>query len=299
MGTSSTRGGAGVSPLRVFVVVLLAAFIVEGAIMLVLPHVRTWPAGSVWDSVVDASVLTMVFAPALWYMAVRPLRELSKGRGELLARLYEVQEDERAKLARDLHDELGQHLTALLVGLRAMERGAGTDQAREHARSLAKVAGASLDEVRRLVRGLRPAVLEDFGLPAAVERLCEEFQAAHGVRVELSQDVRADRRYAPEIEATAYRLVQESLTNVARHAGASRVEVSMREDGGVLVLAVRDNGKGIDGAALSESVKGRSLGLRSMRERAELLGGSFAIGHAGESGTTVEARLPARSMDAT
>ncbi|CAG0951829.1 two-component system, NarL family, sensor histidine kinase NreB [Phycisphaerales bacterium] len=282
-----------VSPLRVFGFVLLLAFLAEGLIMLVLPRISLWPRGSVGESAADAALLSLMLAPGLWFVAVRPLRNVFRDRGELLERVFEAQEDERRRLARDLHDELGQHLTAILVGLRAMEQAAESESTRGRATVLLRLTSTSLNEVRRLARGLRPGALEDFGLSEAVERLCEEFQATHHVSLTLNMKLRPDRRFSPATEIAVYRLLQESLTNIARHAEAARVQVSLSEIEGAIRLVVRDDGKGFDNSRLADAGRNpATFGLRSMQERAELLRGSLRVVSEPGKGTFVEGVLP-------
>ena len=161
------------SPWRVLVLVLLLVFGVEGAIMLALPCLpRVWreplPA-----SLLDAGLLTLVVAPAVWALAVAPLRQLVESRGHLLRRLFASQEQERARIARDLHDGVGQQLTALRLGLRNVEEAEDLPVARERAHALRELAANAHDDVRRLAQGLGPGVLQDLGLVAALERLCE------------------------------------------------------------------------------------------------------------------------------
>lgn len=296
MPTRRLRSARPISPWRVFALSLLVAFVIEGIIMLVLPRVRRWPEGSPWDSVIDATALALAFAPTLWFLAVRPLRNLSRDRGEMLGRIMAAQDEERRRFARDLHDALGQHLTALRMGLLAAERGAGDEESRRRAADLGRLAADSLDEVRRLARGLAPPVLEDFGLSVAIRRLCEDFRSAHGVEVTLTDEWPDGARLDPAVEATAYRLVQESLTNVARHAAASRVAVTLRAEPDRLRLTIRDDGRGFDPG--EQRTPGQGLGLRSIQERAAWAGGEARISSTPGRGTIVEVWLPARPTDA-
>jgi len=281
------------SPTRVFALVLLVVFAVEGAIMLLLPRFPLAWHGTVADSLLDASLLALVTAPALWLLVVLPLRRLFEARGRLLRRLFESQEQERAHIARDLHDGLGQDLTALMVGLRTIEGVGDLETVRTRVRELRELAGAAHGEVRRLARGLRPVVLEELGLVSALERLGEDFQRTHQVKVTLKSDALPPGRLQPEAEAALYRIVQEGLSNVARHARASEVEIRLRQEDGSLRLVLRDDGQGFDAGALA-ALKARegSFGLASIRERALMLGGDCAVrGRPGE-GTTIEIRIP-------
>lgn len=278
------------SPVRIFALVLLLVFIFEGAIMLLLPG-----AGSAWrdraaGALVDALALTLLLAPALWLLSVRPLRSLFEARGRLLRRLFESQEDERARVARDLHDGIGQHLTALLVGLRTIEQSDDLATARTRARDLRAFGARAHEELRAIARGLRPIALQELGLVHALERLCEDFGRAHGIPVTLHCDTVPARRVDPGAETALYRIAQETLANVARHAAAGRVEVRLARRPDAIVLSVCDDGRGLDG---DPNGRKEGFGLGSIRERAKLLGGELIVTSGRGAGTTVEVRLPA------
>lgn len=276
-----------VSPWRVFWVSLLVAFGAEGGIMLVLRRVSPFPPGSLGESMTDAAILSLIFGPVLWVVAVRPLREVSRERGELLNRLITAQDEERARLARDMHDQLGQDLTALALGLRALELERSPEQARVRAGELASFAAKSLDEVRRIARGLHPAVLEDFGLAVAVWRLCEDYPGPGGAEAVVTLGEK--ERFERNVEAAVYRLVQEGLTNCAKHAGPGvRARVTLRAEEGGLRVEVSDDGPGFS----PEAAQG--LGLRSVQERVQLAHGDLTIRYGGsEGGTMMSAWLPA------
>jgi PAS domain S-box-containing protein len=206
----------------------------------------------------------------------------------LNARLQSVREEERARLARELHDELGQALTAIRLDLAALKTTPGRDRQWQGIDAISGLIDATMHSVRRISTELRPGILDDLGLADAVEWAAEEFQARTGVQCLVS--------VAPpdlEIEtgegATAlFRIVQETLTNVARHAGATQVRIGLSEDSGFVSLQVLDNGRGIAEDQLSAT---GSLGILGMRERSLLLGGEFFIGNTG-SGTAVRVRIP-------
>lgn len=283
------------SPIRVFGLVLLLVFSIEWMIMLCLPHVpRSW-RGPIADSLLDASTLTLLTAPAIWFLAVLPLRRLFEARGSLLRRLFASQEQERARLARDLHDSVGQHLTALLVGLRTIEEADDLQTATTRARDLREFTHVAHDDVRRLARGIGPVLLEELGLVAAIERLCSDFQLAHSVTATLHCDVATFRRIETEAETALYRILQEALTNVAQHAHASAVDVSLVESETSMTLSISDDGRGVqrDDAGFVVQQRG-GIGLGSMRERALMLGGEFAMRSGRGNGTTIEVRVPVR-----
>jgi len=217
-------------------------------------------------------------------------RELQRSLEELhalTARLQNVREEERARLARELHDQLGQSLTAIRIDLAALKTTAARDQQLHRVDAILGLVDETIRSVRRIATELRPGVLDDLGLVAAVEWAAEEFQARTGIRCQVR--LPEANPAIDAVRATAlFRIFQETLTNIARHAGATQVTIGLSQEGGHLSLEVRDNGRGIGEEQLSAS---SSLGILGMRERALLLGGEFFIGNPG-SGTTVRVRIP-------
>jgi signal transduction histidine kinase len=200
-----------------------------------------------------------------------------------LRRVVAGQEVERRRLARELHDETGQALTSILLGLRALEdanTGIDVDQLRE-------LVVATLQDVRRLAVQLRPKALDDFGLVAALERLAQTFSESSGIRVELVARIGEDR-LPTEVETTVYRLVQEALTNVVKHAEASAVSILLVRRDGIVTAVVEDDGSGFD----PEAARADSLGLEGMRERVALHDGRLTLESAPGSGTTLRVEVP-------
>jgi PAS domain S-box-containing protein len=209
---------------------------------------------------------------------------------ELMKRLISAEDDERRRIARELHDETGQSLTALLVGLRAIEDQATSEVVKTAAQRLRAVAAATVDNVGRLARGLHPSLLDDLGLAAAVRRHVSDFTKSFGVTVDLRLAAIASRRLTPLMQTTLYRILQEALTNVARHARVGAAEVEFKYHGAMLQLVVRDKGVGFDpDAVLTDTI---GLGLHGMKERVALLGGSVEINSAPGRGTSIRARIP-------
>jgi len=213
----------------------------------------------------------------------RQLRELS-------ARLQNVREEERARVAREIHDELGQALTAIKIDLASLLRAPRTDQQEElqKVESILRMVDQTILSVRRIATELRPGILDDLGLVAAVEWAAEEFEARTGTkcRLDLPED---DIVIDPERTTAIFRIFQETLTNITRHAEATEVDVRLAREDGNIVLEVRDNGRGIGEEELST---GRSLGILGMRERALLLGGELTISGTPGKGTIVKLRIP-------
>jgi signal transduction histidine kinase len=208
----------------------------------------------------------------------------------LAARLQSIREEERRRVAREIHDELGQFLTCIKLESIALlrELPAGAEQPSSRAQSILRLVDETIEMVRRISAELRPGPL-DLGLVAGIEWAAEEFENRTGTKCRLH--LPQDDAIVNEERATAlFRILQEALTNVARHANATQVDVRLAEDHGCLILEVHDNGKGIDN---NEQVSGRgSLGILGMRERALLLGGELAVSGAPGQGTTVRVRIP-------
>lgn len=208
----------------------------------------------------------------------------------LMQRLISAEDEERRRIARELHDETGQALTALLVGLRTIEEQAITTDVQSAARRLRGVAAQTVDNVGRLARGLHPSVLDDLGLAAAARRHVSDFAESFGVALDLRLESIVSHPLPPLAAATTYRILQEALTNVARHARARVVGVQLTLAGTMLELVVRDDGVGFDAGAAFDTASG--LGLHGMQERAALLGGSVEIESRPGHGTAVRARVP-------
>jgi signal transduction histidine kinase len=200
-----------------------------------------------------------------------------------LRRVVAGQEVERRRLARELHDETGQALTSILLGLRALED-ANADVSVEDLRELVVT---TLQDVRRLAVQLRPKALDDFGLVPAVERLAQTFSESSGIRVQLEART-GDARLPAEVETTVYRIVQEALTNVVKHAEANEVSILLVRRDGMLTTVVEDDGAGFD----PEGVRFDSLGLEGMRERVALHDGRLTLESAPGSGTTLRIEVP-------
>jgi signal transduction histidine kinase len=213
--------------------------------------------------------------------------ELSERVGRQAVRaLLEGQELERRRLARELHDETGQALASILLGLKPLEQQVGEEPLR-HVRELV---GAALDDVRRLTVELRPPALDDFGLGPALERLVSLVRARSGIDVHL--EVTAPASGLPhELETALYRIVQEALTNIVKHAEARSVSVVVTSAGATVRAVVEDDGVGFR----IEQVRPDALGLVGMRERATLLGGRFEVHSAPGEGATVAVEFPVGS----
>jgi two-component system, NarL family, sensor histidine kinase DevS len=206
---------------------------------------------------------------------------------DALRRVVEGQELERRRLARELHDETGQALTSILLGLKRVEEAKTPADARAAAAGLREQVVETLQDVRRLAVELRPSALDDFGLVPALERLAEAFGEQSGIAVDIEAN-RDSARLPGEVETALYRIVQEALTNVAKHAEATRVSVVVTRRGNVVTAVIEDDGQGFGAGGGS----GEGLGLVGMKERVGLLGGRLAIESTEGAGTTVVAEVP-------
>lgn len=229
----------------------------------------------------------------------------SEARDALLRRLTEAQEVERTRLSRELHDQMGQHVVALMLGLRALEtRLAGRPEA-DPIGPLFKIADDIGQEAHRLASNLRPTSLDDLGLHAALANLTREWSLRAGIQAECHFTPTADSRLPRELETTLYRCVQEALNNVARHACASRASVVVTADAAFASLIVEDDGRGFDVNGVLEGGPGNGrLGLLGLRERIELVQGRLEIESSPGAGTSLFVRVPipagaARSTDGT
>ena len=216
----------------------------------------------------------------------RMLDRLESERQESARRVLAAQESERIGIARDLHDEVGQVLTGVLLQLDSIASSA--PEHREEIDEAKQAVRHALDEIRRISRELRPEMLEELGLVSALTELTTTFGRVSGVRVERTFDQELPS-LAPETELAIYRIAQEGLTNVARHSRAERVAISLAGGPDSVVLRVVDDGHGFEGG-LPPKEHG---GLRSMRERALLVGGALAIKQAPPGGLEVRLEVPA------
>jgi signal transduction histidine kinase len=220
------------------------------------------------------------------------LRQRERARAQLLRKVISAQEEERKRIARELHDESCQTLSLLAMRLDELQGQLADAPAAAALGAARALALRTLDEVHRLIFDLRPALLDDLGLAAALRWLVGRHLEPAGVAVRLETSPVA-ARLSPESETAVFRAVQEALTNVARHAHATSVLVQMGEDKGELVIEIEDDGRGFDPASVEAlAPSGRGLGLLGLRERMELLGGSARVESAPGEGTRVVLRAP-------
>ncbi len=210
-------------------------------------------------------------------------------RRQLLDGVITAQEEERRRIARELHDSTSQSLTSLMVGLHNVDAASNQPGVHEQIKELREIASTVLDDVHNLALQLRPPVLDDIGLHAALERLAGEWQARYHIQADIFVHT-GSQRLPENMETAIYRIVQEALTNIARHACARSVSILVEKRPGEIVTVVEDDGIGFDAEQVSKT---RGLGLVGVRERAELLGGSLSIETHPGRGTSLFIRIPA------
>jgi PAS domain S-box-containing protein len=217
------------------------------------------------------------------------IKQAEATRQLLLEHMLSAQEEERRRIARELHDEAGQLLTSLLVGLRTLGDSQNLPDVKAQGHRLRKIAAQTIDEVGRLARGLHPTVLDDHGLGVALSRYVSEYIRTHNITVDLRLNELDSNSLSSAVQIGLYRIVQEALTNVARHSRAKAVSIKFARLATALEVVIADDGCGFDAQAVA--VSSHRLGIQSMRERAAMLGGtvSFASRH---KGTKILVRVP-------
>ncbi|MDX6636858.1 MAG: hypothetical protein QOJ01_369, partial [Solirubrobacterales bacterium] len=232
----------------------------------------------------DDQRLTETFASRA-AVAVDQSRRVAR---DALRRVVEAQELERKRLARELHDQTGQELISVLLGLKAVEDAADPEGRTKALKTVREQVIETLRDVRRLAVELRPKALDDFGLVPALERLAQTFVDQTGLKLEIEAQL-GQGRLASEVETALYRMVQEALTNIATHARARSVSILLRRAKGAITAVIEDDGRGFDAGAA-----GDGTGLDGMRERLALIGGTLKIESRLGGGTTLVAVVPRR-----
>ncbi len=212
----------------------------------------------------------------------------------LLKRELSAQEEERRRIARELHDEAGQLLTALLVGLRTLEDARKLTDVKVQGQRLREITAQAIDEVGRLARGLHPTVLDDHGLGVALSRYVTEYTKTHNIAVDLTLGELDSSNLPSAVQIALYRILQEALTNVARHSGAKAVSIRFSRLATALEVAVIDDGCGFDAKAVA--ISSHRLGIQSMRERAAMLGGTVSF-ISERKGTKILVQVPLANQD--
>lgn len=219
------------------------------------------------------------------------LRESHEQLRALSIYLQYVREEERTRIAREVHDELGQALTSLKLDLAWLlgRQPPGQRPLHDKIKAMSRHIDTTIHTVRRIATELRPGILDDLGLVAALEWQANDFQGRTGIACDVASTLRDDAPLDADLNTAFFRIFQETLTNIMRHAGATRVVVRSHEEQGNVFLVVTDNGRGITAAEIHDT---RSIGLVGMCERAALLGGEVTFRSEPGQGTTVTVRIP-------
>lgn len=222
------------------------------------------------------------------------LRDKTRMRAMLLNQLVGVQEKERRRISRELHDETSQSLTAVLLGLRALATSLEDKAQQAKVLEMRDIVSEALSSVHYMAVRLRPILLDELGLSAAIAKYIETYQKRYGIKVSFaSKNMKEGERFFPEVEISLYRIIQEALSNIVKHADAHTVTIRLTYEEEALSLMIQDDGKGFDPDILDEyQVANNSLGIAGMQERAELLGGTFDITSAWKEGTRIIVRVP-------
>lgn len=220
-------------------------------------------------------------------------KQAEESRTRLLKRVMSAQEEERRRIARELHDETGQALTSLLVGLRLIDDMRTLKTAKAQAHRLRHSTAQILDNLGRLARGLHPSILDDLGLVGALTHYATDYAQSHGIAVNVHTQGLDSSRWPALVATALYRIVQEALTNIAKHAAAKTVSIILERRPSEVQMTVTDDGCGFDvETTLRTSPTSNRLGLYGMRERAVLLGGSMTIESKPGKGTTISVQIP-------
>ena len=220
-------------------------------------------------------------------------KQTEESRTRLIERVMSAQEEERRRIARELHDETGQSLTSLLVGLRLIADTRTLKNAKTQVNQLRHITVQILDNLRRLARGLHPSILDDLGLVVALTRYTTDYAQSHGITVNVHTEGLDSSRLTSSVETALYRIMQEALTNIARHAAAKTVRISLTRQPLGVHMIVEDDGCGFDvETMLRTSTISGHLGLFGMCERAMFLGGSVTIESKRAKGTTIFVQIP-------
>jgi PAS domain S-box-containing protein len=211
----------------------------------------------------------------------------------LMERILQAQEDERRRIARELHDEAGQLMTSLLVGLRSLTDARRLADAKKQAKRLREIASGAIDELSRLSRGLHSSVLDNLGLEAAIGRYADDFSRMHPIKVNFEFGGSEFSDFTRDEQIHLYRIVQEAFTNIARHSQARSVLVKFAHTASELQLTIHDDGQGFITPSGKEKTS-RHLGIEGMRQRAAILGGTLQIDCPQTGGVEVNLRIPRR-----
>ncbi len=243
------------------------------------------------DYLIKSRVESYLLVKAIHYAMERQRSE--QANAELRLKLIAAQEQERHCIARELHDQTGQSIAALMLGLKSLAQAYATEHTRSHFEQLQTLAGDLARDVHSLALELRPTALDDLGLEVALSNHVEAWSSRWNIRANFHSVGLLSQRLALHLETTIYRIAREALTNIVRHARATSVSIAIERADHRLILIISDNGSGFDvHAAMKNAETEHRLGLLGMKERVALVGGSLSIESAPGRGTTLHVRIP-------
>jgi signal transduction histidine kinase len=276
-------------------VALMSRDRILGVLNLLIPSSEAPPEMIEWVEAIGRQIAVALDAERQRQRRMEELRQREAMRRQLLERILSAQEEERRRIARELHDEAGQALTSLRVSLGLLEREAHQPEAvRARVAELKRLTEEIMENLHRLAIDLRPAILDHLGLVAALRQYIEACRRRYGLDIQLETIGLGEGRLSPRVEIALYRILQEALTNVVRHAQATRVDVLLERRGDRIIAVVEDNGIGFDP---ERAMRNGHLGLFGIRERVEQLGGTLILESAPGSGTTLVVEVPDAHSD--
>lgn len=271
-------------PWLIGLLVLSIVFTAEYIVMLIMPYVLPEDSAYWLDAVTDATLLSLIVSPLMWWAIVGPLKNLNQVRARFIAAVLTSQEEDRRHIARELHDSAGQSLTLLVTSLRSWPPPI-TDEQQQRLHDLAQIVQQTLKEIKDLSQIMRPSLLDDLGLAAAMERVMLTVQRHHEIDVHLNAGQMEGRRLTADLETALFRIFQEAVNNAVKHSGASELWIELKEAMGRVSMEIKDNGKGLPRTARVSSER-IGMGIVGMHERANQLGGTLTI-DTGKQGTRV------------
>lgn len=292
MSNTTHRGITG-TPWSIWLILLVLAALSECSVMLILPLILPSDTSRLAESIVDTLLLSALISPLLWWLVVRPLREAVRFRDCYMAQLMTRIEEERSHIAQELHDSVGQSLTLLVSGLKSLQIPSPEVDVVQRSADLQKLGQQSLKDIRQIMLGLRPTILDDLGLAPALHRLAEDTMKQCPLKIQVDCGLAQGERLAQQLEIALFRIVQESITNVIKHSHAQEMTIRLQLHGTSIFLDIADNGCGMDARQMSKLWQPNGqLGLIGMQERINLLNGEFKLRSIPGKGTQVSVRIP-------
>jgi signal transduction histidine kinase len=285
-----------IKPIRIFIIVLVSAFVGEFVVMTCLPIFLPSATNPFIEAAVDAFLLTIVLGWVVWFTTIRPMHLLSESRLAFLNRSLESQEAERNRMTRELHDGVGQLLTSLQLQLRAIEESTQDTEIKSRLQVCRRTGSDIHSELSDIMAGLSPTILQHSGLAKAVRRLAGDLALSSDRNIEVKLNDIDELSSDPTFDVAVYRIIQESLHNAVKHSEATRIRLTSQLQTNDLEIRIEDNGKGFKPSLVnSVNLTEFGMGLVGIRERAMGLGGAVEI-QSSEHGTIVIGRFPTQFL---